>query len=454
MDAKIRKIIGAVSGLAVFGLTPAHGDDLFPKPEWIPNLALGVSEIHDDNILGVSGNGLAPQGTWVTKISPRIGFDFVPLLDTNSPFQSLSFSYAPDFAMFHEAPTENYDAHKFEVQLKGHAGNFFFLEDNDFLYNDGNRVAPTCALNQLSGPQANQFDKYRNQFANTPPRERRNQIQDREASALQYDVESFFVRASTALLDYDMNTAFHNTSKAPYLGYQNYPSRYDVNGGPDFGWRFATNLALTVGYRYGAQYQEQFPSYISSDSHASSSTYQQALVGLEGKPFSWLRVKLDGGPDFRNYERNAPVDNLHPTKYYADATLAAVITTNHVLTFDYKQWNWVSSSGNVPEFDSYYGLNYHWRATSRLAFDLGAKIQNADYTGGNDTAGTAPSIRSDREYTLAPGATYAFTEHLSTTLTYTYNAGNNELDTIPASSHPAYKNFIAQTVFLGFVYRF
>jgi hypothetical protein len=40
-------------------------------------------------------------------------------------------------------------------------------------------------------------------------------------------------------------------------GYQNYVDRYDVNGGADFGYRVEPQLAVTLGYRYGHQYQEQ-----------------------------------------------------------------------------------------------------------------------------------------------------------------------------------------------------
>jgi hypothetical protein len=252
-----------------------------------------------------------------------------------------------------------------------------------------------------------------------------------------------------------MDTAFHNTSKAPYLGYQNYVDRSDVNGGADFGYRVMTNLALTTGYRYGSQFQQQFPTSISSDSHYSSSTYQQVLFGVEGKPFRWLSAKLAGGPDFRDYNPYTPVHNLHPTKYFGEAALTATITTNQSLTFSYKQWNWVSSTGYVPEFDSSYVLNYHWNATRQLGFDLAAKLQEADYTSGYDTNGTAPSIRADRMYTVSPGVSYAFTPHLAASVNYNFDAGNNVLYTIPASEHAAaYKNFIRDVVSLTLIYKF
>ena len=75
-----------------------------------------------------------------------------------------------------------------------------------------------------------------------------------------------------------------------------------------------TNVALTVGYRYGSQFQQQFTPSISSDyTNYSSSTYQRVLFGVEGKPWDWLTVQMDGGPDFRDYNVHAPVYDLHPT---------------------------------------------------------------------------------------------------------------------------------------------
>jgi hypothetical protein len=445
----------SLASIVIVSAGTAPAQELFKKPEWLPQLSLGISEGYDDNIYGVSGNGMQPQGSWITTVSPAIGFNFAPLLDSQAPFQKLSLKYTPDFAFFHEAPSENYDAHKFGTAIDGAVDDFSFSLENNFLYNDGNKTAPTYALNQLTGPLANQFDKYRNQFANTPARERRNQIQEQEATALQYDVGRAFIRAASSLLDYNMDTAFHNTSKAPYLGYQNYVDRSDVNGGADFGYRVMTNLALTTGYRYGSQFQQQFPTSISSDSHYSSSTYQQVLFGVEGKPFRWLSAKLAGGPDFRDYNPYTPVHNLHPTKYFGEAALTATITTNQSLTFSYKQWNWVSSTGYVPEFDSSYVLNYHWNATRQLGFDLAAKLQEADYTSGYDTNGTAPSIRADRMYTVSPGVSYAFTPHLAASVNYNFDAGNNVLYTIPASEHAAaYKNFIRDVVSLTLIYKF
>ena len=429
----------------------ASGLTTWQKPAWLTDLSLGVKESYDDNVLLVSGNGMAPQSSWVSTVSPKVGLNFAPLLGNHCLLKTVSLVYAPEFDIYHNAPSETYNAQRINDVFKGGKSDFSFNLDNAFLYNDGNREAATYALNQTS----NQNDKYRNFYAQAVPRERRNQIQDRSNFSLQYDSCDFFFRPVATLLYYDLNTYWHNTGAAPYKGYQNYPDRYDVNGGADFGYRLAPNLAVTLGYRYGHQYQQQFTPNINADLHESSSDYQRALVGLEGKPWNWLEVKVDGGPDFRDYNPDAPVNNRHLTTYYGEAVVTAAISTRQSVSFNYKQWQWVSSTGLVPYFDSTYVLNYHWSATHQLGLDLGGKILEADYTSGNDVAGSAaPSLRDDRQYTLSAGATFAFTPHLSANLAYAYDLGENVLKNLPASLQPYYRDFNHQLVSLGLQYKF
>jgi opacity protein-like surface antigen len=124
------------------------------------------------------------------------------------------------------------------------------------------------------------------------------------------------------------------------------------------------------------------------------------------------------------------------------------------VTFNYKQWQWVSSTGKVPEYDSTYALSYHWSATKQLGLNLGGKVLEADFTEGNDYAGTAPSRRDDMEYEVSAGVTYAFNSHLSANLSYTYDLGDNALNNLPASLGPSYRDFEHQVVSLGLQYKF
>jgi opacity protein-like surface antigen len=413
------------------------------KPAWLTDVVMGVQESYDDNVLLVSGNGMPTQGSWITTASPKVGFNFAPLLGDQKTLQTLSLNYAPDFNFYHNAPSQSYDAQKIGNTIKGKMGDFSFSLDNAFLYNDGNHEAPIYSL----------LDKYRNTYATAAPRERLAQIQDRSTITLQYDWDQFFVRPVASLLYYDLDTYWQSTP-----GYQNYVDRYDVNGGVDWGYKLTPKLAATLGYRYGSQYQQQFPTAIDLDNHYASSDYQRVLLGLEGKPCDWLNVKLAGGPDFRSYNSMAPVNDLHPVTYYGEAALTATLTPNQSVTLNYKQWQWVSSTGKVPYFDSTYALTYHWNATHQLGLDLGGKVLESDYTCGNENGATATapysSLRDDMKYTVFAGVTYAFNDHLTASLNYTYDIGDNALDDLASKYAPDYREFDRQMVSLGLQYKF
>ena len=169
------------------------------------------------NLFLVSGNGLAPQWSWVTTVSPKIGFNFAPLLGDQKSLQTLSLSYTPDFNVYENAPSQSYDAHKIGDTIKGQVGAISFSLDNAFLYNDGNHQAPIYALNQISGAGANR-DQFRNHFAYVAPRERLAQTQDRATVLLQYDWDKLFVRPTASLLDYNLMTDWHNTGLRPGKG--------------------------------------------------------------------------------------------------------------------------------------------------------------------------------------------------------------------------------------------
>ena len=367
--------------------------------------------------------------------------------------QILSLVYSPDFALYHNAPSQSYNAHKIANTIKGKTGDFSFSWDNAFLDNDGSHQAAIYALNQTS----NQNDKYRNNYAHQVARERLAQLQDRSTIVLQYDWDKVFVRPTASLLYYDLDSDWH-TNAAPWKGYQNYVDRYDVNGGVDFGYKLTPKLAATLGYRYGSQYQQQFPTAIDSDNHYSSSDYQRVLLGLEGKPLTWLNVRLAGGPDFRSYNSLAPVNDRNPVKYYGEAVLTATLTPNQTVTFNYRQWQWVSSSGKVPYLDSTYALTYHWNATKQLGFDLGGKVLEADYTMGNEkgvlVSTQTSSLRDDMEYEVSAGVSYAFTKHFSASLAYTYDIGRNALDNLAPTYFPGYRDFDHQVVSVGATFKF
>jgi opacity protein-like surface antigen len=237
-------------------------------------------------------------------------------------------------------------------------------------------------------------------------------------------------------------------------GYQNYADRYDVNGGTDLGYRVTPDIAATLGYRYGHQGQQQY----SWDSSllSSPSDYQRVLAGIEGKPFKWLKVELQAGPDFRSYAENTathitPVTDKNPVKYYGEASLTAEIDPKDTVAFKYKQFQWVSSTGRIPYFDSQYDLTYKRKLTGQLGLDLGAKLSMSDYTSGN----VASSLRDDWQYTLNATLRYAVNPHLSFDLAYAVDLGRNAQDELPAAQQPDDKReFTRHIVSLGANFKF
>jgi len=429
---------------------PANGQGIeltkdqssFEKPSWLTDISMSVKESYDDNIYlsGVDSKYLPPSYTvppgsvaalkdkssFVTTVTPRIGVNFAPLIGDPQNLQTLSLGYAPEIGRFQNAPAENYVAHSFPAAVKGSWDAFSVRADNTINYVSGSSYGPTYPGGFL------------NAYATCAPRAHREQINDTGAVFLQYDYDKWFVRPTASLLYYDMMT-----KKIDVTGYQNYASRYDVNGGSDFGYRVEPQMAVTLGYRYGHQYQEQF----SFSPYSSSSDYQRVLVGIEGNLLERLKAKLQGGPDFRSYSDNAPVNDKNLITYYGEASLTATITTNDTVTFAYKQFQWVSQLGKIPYFDSTYKLNYRHKLNDQLTLDLGGAILSSDYTSGNLPA----SQRDDLEYVASARLSYSFNAHISVNLSYEFDAGRNGLDGV---ANPSTRAFDRNLISLGVLAKF
>jgi len=429
----------AVSSVAT--AAPDAASTTAKKPAWLTELSIGTKESYDDNVLLVAdlAGAMQAQSSWITTISPRFGVNFIPLLDAQKTFKTLSLAYAPDFNFYHEASAENFNAHKLALSVKAAAGDFSFAFDNAFLYVDGNTVASIYTGN----------DKNRSAYATAVPRERRKQMQERPAVTLQYDIGPYFVRLTGSETYYDLMSNWSAAS-----GYQNYVSRYDLNGGGDLGLKLNPALAITLGYRSGRQYQQAFTPAIGS-TYQSTNAYRRFLFGLEGKPFSWLTAKLSVGPDYRTYNATAPVDDYHPIAYYGEGTFVAAVSSSQSLTFNYKQWRWVSSTGKVPYIDSTFALGYHWNVNKQLGLDLGAKYLDSNYTIGSAAKSANSSLRNDAQYTVSAGVTYAFSPRLSASVTYAHDSGRNRED-LPASlaSTAAYREFDHQLISVGVQYKY
>jgi hypothetical protein len=421
------------------------------KPAWLTDMSIGVKESYDDNVYlsgVVPANKPIPDGgvlalknhsSFVTTVSPKLGFNFAPLLGDQKVLQALTFAYAPEFVTYHDADTESYNAHRLSANVKGHVDDFSFSLENGFNYINGSKEGASYT----SGLTA---------YGTGILRERREQFQDRNTLTLKYDQEKWFVRPTASLLNYNLNAK----QLAGYTGYQNYADRYDVNGGADAGYKLNKDLALTLGYRYGSQYQQTYSKAIDALGESASGDYQRVLLGLEGKPISWLDVKVQGGPDFRHYGDAAPVSDYNPTTYYGEAAVTATLSKQDALSFNYRQWQWVSSTGKVPYFDSTYDLNYKHKFNDKFSGNLEGRLLGSDYTSGltkNHDVNAPVNARNDLYYTVSAGLQYSFNANFSANVAYTYDLARNGQDGLSAAT-VAPREFDHQLISLGVSFKY
>ena len=60
---------------------------------------------------------------------------------------------------------------------------------------------------------------------------------------------------------------------------------------------------------------------------------------------------------------------------------------------------------------------------------------------GDDTAGSAPSLRDDVDYGASAGLTYAVAKQFILGAAYSYDDGRNNLSTLAAKYFPGYRDF-------------
>jgi hypothetical protein len=393
------------------------------KPAWMTELSLELKESYDDNLLGVSGDGMSKSYSWITTLTPKIGLDLAPLINNQRVLQALTLNYEPAFASYSQASEENNIAHRILNKIRAKSENFSFSLDNSFVYIDGSSVAPV-----YPAP-----DNVRSSYAHAFPRERRNQYQDRTKIEFQLDWETFFVRPTGSLQYWNMLTDQRTTS-----GYQNWVDRYEINGGVDLGRRISSQLAIFLGYRYGHQYQDT----VINSNYSSTNNFHRALIGVEGKLFNWLTLSLFGGPDFREYEDSAPVNDKNQVNYYGEASLTGEISKQDTVMVKYKGTRWISSTGQLPTFDSGFDLGYRHKFDTTLIWNLNFQVKNADYTIGNLTGGSAPSLRNDWLYTFSTGLSHDFNTHIGVNIILTANLGRNTQDGIPNANYREFDEYL------------
>jgi hypothetical protein len=406
----------AVRRLALFAavcLLNSLADGLAANSNLTWKADLALKEAYDSNVYlqdkepnpTVLNAVPAKKDSWVTTVTPRLSLDYRPC----SAFDA-SLSYAPDMAIYHNAHSEDYFAHRFGLTLSGKADDLTWEQANAFTYIDGNHLSPTFGRPQDIPA-----------IGGAALRDRRDSTVYRGSFKLTYSVGDFFLRPVSAAYIHDFHT-LQQPSANPAV-YENYVDRQDVNGGLDIGYDVGKENFLVVGYRYGQQ--DQFKQ-LGVDSPFDSS-YNRVLFGVEGAPLSWLKVGLLGGPDFRSWASGTPRGfDREKVYYWMDASLTLLPSSQDsivLLSRRYLQPAFGNVfSGGVATFSVYEDITYSaaWKHkfSDHWAGSAGFQLYIGKYR--------PPTLREDWIYTPSAALTYTHDQHLSAELSYSYDWVENQ----------------------------
>ncbi len=429
------KVVAGEKKLAP-AITKADSEDW--KPDWLTELSLTFRESYDSNVYDSNVPPLGNQDSMISTISPKIDINFVPMIgDKDAGLEKLTLCYNPVISYYHAETGENNTAHNIGNLIKGKAGDFSYDLSNLFTVVDGNTTA-------LAYPNGFNF------YSATVTRNRRSQIDEVGKLSLRYDLnKEWFVRTVAQTFYQDYGTRL--MSMVP--GYLNYIDRFDVNVGPDVGYHFTKDFAVTLGYRAGHQGQSIFGNNQGPTGSGGSdnNNYQRVLVGLEGKPWPWLKLEISAGPDFRHYGNDIPTDSAvnedrNFNRIFCDSKMTFLLTRDDTLSFMVKQWQWISSVSVATYQDETYRMGYKRQWTKDFSSEIFIQHAEADF----DSYG--PPGRDDSMDTVGTTLVYQLNKHVTMDLGYSVDRGGSAY--MPGATQPVGRDFTCHLVTFGTAYKF
>jgi hypothetical protein len=387
---------------------------------WSPAASFSLKESYDDNVFLQDIGPNANRGSFITTATPNIGIGYKP-----SPAFGATISYAPEINYFASDTGEDFITHRTCLKLAGAADNTAWDVTENFTAIQGSDLGPT--YNQLGGSPAG---------GGPAVRDRRDALIERGLIRVTQSFGQWFVRPVLEGYLHDFETQ-HKTTE----GYQNFVNRSDLNGGADLGWTGIENTALFAGYRYGAQTEDQLFPNINATYY--NNHYNRFLVGVEGKPWDWLKLTASLGPEIRQYDGIVATGFDRNQVYcYIDAMAAITISKDDTVSLLAKSFEQPGFSGRSAYLDTTLDLAWRHKLTDKLTIGAGVHGYNTDFIKPSAT-------RNDWILTGSAVASYAFTKQLSTELSYLYDSAMNE----EAENYPA-REYSRQCVSLGVKYSF
>jgi hypothetical protein len=390
-----------------------------PESPWTSSASLTVKEGYDDNVYLQNIGPNANHGSSITVVNPNFGLAY-----QGSPKFGLALTYAPEFNYFDAASGEDFTTHRVGLTGGGQMGNTGWEVTESFVGIDGSDIGPTYL--QTGGAPAN---------GGPAIRDRRAALIERGRLRMKQSFGNWFIRPVLNGYLHDFLEQHETTA-----GYQNFVNRSDINGGADVGWAAIPNTAFVAGYRYGVQSQDQlFPSINATyyDNH-----YHRLLFGVEGNPWSWLKLNLSLGPEFRHYDGIVAAGFDRTQTYcYIDSSATITATKRDTLTLLAISFEQPGFSGRSAYLDTTLDLTWRHKLSDEWSIEAGARGWNNDFVN--------PSADRDDWIVTGKGAvTYTYNKKLSTELAYLYDNATSEVANTPA------REYTRQCVMLSLKYVF
>lgn len=380
------------------------------KQSYDSNLYLQNTAPNAYNVSQAQAAGLKPveanKGSFLTTFTPKVSLAYKPAAAFN-----VSAGYAPEMALYYSAEDEDYITHRGTVNFNGACNDASWELLNAATYIQGSTQGPTFArpddIPAIGG---------------IPIRDRRAAFIDHNNFRLTQTAENWLIRPVASVYIHDFLTEqLYQSTKTNY-SYENYVDRDEYAGGVDIGYKAVKNTYLLAGFRFGRQNQGTLPGANGTTTYSHYGNYfERALVGVEGSPWTWLKLAVLAGPDFREFDAGTPAGfDRNKLLYYWDASATVMPDKKDTITLKSVRYEQPAFSSFSMYQDIKTDLAWRHQFNDRISTLAGFTLYVGDWE--------EPVQRDDWIYTPSAAVTYNFDKHLSAELSYSYDWAQNKIN--------------------------
>jgi len=352
------------------------------------------------------------KGSLVTTLTPSLNLTYLA-----GPGFSASLSYAPDMVWYEAATSQNYVAHRSNLNFTGKIAEVSYEWLNSAVWTEGSdRALTTMRPGDCRA------------MGGIPMRDRCDAALFRDSIKVTIPAGKWFFRPvlTSYVHDFEAEQQANLAANKNSFVYDNYIDRWEVSGGMDLGYTVLDKTKLLVGYRYGHQSQGSVlkegavPGSVISAASPYDNNYQRFLVGFEGEPAPWLKLAVLTGPDTRDWLDATPAGfDRGKTLWYVDGQLTLLPTKEDACVLKMTRFEQPAFTSQSVYQDIKYDLTWRHQFSAKFTVGAGCTVYNCVWQ--------EPALRNDWIYTPSLMASYAFSPNVTAEVLWSHdNAVNKE----------------------------